>query len=135
MRYFTSACALLAAQLMTTSLSVFAHEGEDHASSANQTPTANAANVSDADLQADIVVTDGWVSSGPDVLKVKRGDNVNVRFVSNQTDELHLHGYDITVQLAPNTPALLSFTAKYPGRFGYELHKAHREIGAIEVHP
>lgn len=135
MRYFTSACALLAAQLMTTSLSVFAHEGEDHASSANQPPTANAANVSDADLQADIVVTDGWVSSGPDVIKVKRGDNVNVRFVSNQTDELHLHGYDITVQLAPNTPALLSFTAKYPGRFGYELHKAHREIGAIEVHP
>lgn len=135
MRHFTRYFAPLFALLMFSTTTTWAHEGEDHGSDAKQAQPANAAKVSDADLQADIVVTDGWVSSGPDVIKVKRGDSVNIRFLSNQADELHLHGYDITVQLAPNTPALLSFTAKYPGRFGYELHKAHREIGAIEVHP
>jgi len=127
-------CYLLPAMLVLSTNSL-AHNGENHDQQANHATNPNTAEVDAADLQATIVVTDGWVSSGPDVIKVKRGDNVNVRFVSNQTDELHLHGYDITVQLAPNTPALLSFTAKYPGRFGYELHKAHREIGAIEVHP
>lgn len=84
---------------------------------------------------AEIIITDGWLSSGPQAIKVKRGDNVRLLFTSNQADELHLHGYDITVELKPNQTAVLEFEAQYAGRFGYELHKAHREIGAIEVHP
>jgi plastocyanin len=122
---------LLAALLAGTMLygsHAFAHGDEEHDSTVD---TSNA----EATNNATITITDGWVSEGPDAIKVKRGDQVRLVFTSNQPDELHLHGYDIAVQLEPNTPAVLEFTASYAGRFGYELHKAHREIGAIEVHP
>ena len=114
--------------LLLVTGSAYAHGDEEHSSSVD---TSNA----EATNNAVITITDGWVTEGPDAIKVKRGDQVRLVFTSNQVDELHLHGYDITVQLEPNQAGVLEFTAKHAGRFGYELHKAHREIGAIEVHP
>lgn len=115
--------------LLLTINNSWAHGDEDHSESSISTENAEATN------NAEIIITDGWVTSGPEAIKVKRGDTVRMVFTSNKVDELHLHGYDIAVDLEPNVPAILEFKAEYPGRFGYELHKAHREIGAIEVYP
>lgn len=82
-----------------------------------------------------IQVESGFRIKGPSVIKLKRGDQVEVDFISDSADELHLHGYDITVLLIPNKVARLSFKAKHAGRFGFELHKNDREIGAFEIHP
>lgn len=121
----------LTAALSFISPATWAHEGEKHKTAAESvTPDLKTTQAS-----IHIEVKDGWVVSGPEVVKVSQGNDVLITITSDQADELHLHGYDITVALKANTPATLSFTAKYPGRFGYELHHAHREIGAIEVHP
>lgn len=121
----------LTAALCALSPAALAHDGEKHKTTAE--PAAPAIAAATAGIQ--IEVKDGWLVSGPEIVKVSQGDEVVISITSNHADELHLHGYDITVPLKANTPATLSFTAKYPGRFGYELHHAHREIGAIEVHP
>lgn len=119
-------CAVLLALTAPVSL---AHKDQPHgASTAVPAGTAVSPNAS-------VTIVDGWRESGPEMIRVTQGDAVAIRFISNQADELHLHGYDITVPLVPGKPAMLMFVAEHPGRFGYELHQAHREIGVIEVYP
>ncbi len=73
--------------------------------------------------------------SGPDVIRVAQGTQVTIRIRSDRADELHLHGYDLHVRFGANQPAELAFTANRSGRFEYELHGSHAEIGALEVRP
>lgn len=89
----------------------------------------------DAGAQYFVRIESGFRIEGPSIIKLKRGDYVDVDFVSDGADELHLHGYDITLPLKPNDIARLSFMAKYAGRFSYELHSNDREIGVFEIHP
>lgn len=129
MRHFLPATIGLVIALFSYGPLALAHDGEKHEGSTAPAPTAP------ANIGIQITVENGWLSAGPDVVRVKQGEQVVLTITSNEADELHLHGYDITLPLVANTPATLSFTAKHAGRFGYELHHAHREIGAIEVHP
>jgi len=76
---------------------------------------------------------------GEDTLKVKQGDQVEVRLRSDRPMVLHLHGYDLDVKVAPPAPALLSFKAGIAGRFPVHEHREgagnHRAVLFIEVHP
>lgn len=78
---------------------------------------------------------DGLISSGNAELDIRRGETLALEVRSNSADELHLHGYDFELDLLPTQPALLQFTADRAGRFEFELHKAHREIGVLLVQP
>jgi hypothetical protein len=83
----------------------------------------------------ELVLAQGRLVSGPAVLRVHQGDKLTVRVSSDTADELHLHGYDLHARVSPEAAAVLQFTADRTGRFGLELHKAHRELGALEVYP
>lgn len=80
-------------------------------------------------------VKEGRLESGPAQISVRQGDEVLIRLVIDRIDELHLHGYDLSVSLQPGIVAELRFVADRAGRFEYELHHAHVELGALEVHP
>ena len=82
-----------------------------------------------------LFVQQGRLASGPSVIQVTEGDEVLLRITADTADELHLHGYDLHAELAPNAATELRFKAVKSGRFEYELHRAHAEIGALEVHP
>jgi hypothetical protein len=75
----------------------------------------------------------------PDTIRVKQGDDVELRWTSDKPMELHLHGYDIEVKVAPAAPAMMSFSAKIPGRFPIEPHGQeqgrHRAVIYLEVLP
>src|SRR4051812_27840142 len=43
---------------------------------------------------------------GEETLKVRQGDQVDVRLSSDRQMVLHLHGYDIDVKVAPPAPAV-----------------------------
>lgn len=73
--------------------------------------------------------------SGPAVIRVRQGDQIEIELVSDIDDELHLHGYDRHLHLAAGKTAVLKLTAELSGRFDYELHKRHLELGALEVLP
>jgi FtsP/CotA-like multicopper oxidase with cupredoxin domain len=69
------------------------------------------------------------------VLQVQEGDNVALVVTSAHNDELHLHGYDLSLQLQPGVPGTLLFQAQHAGRFDVELHHAHAELAVLEVRP
>lgn len=73
--------------------------------------------------------------SGPAVLKVREGDAVELRISSDLPEEVHLHGYNLKLELAANQPATLAFKADRSGRFEYELEHSGIELGALEVSP
>ncbi len=107
------------------------------------TPTAatpdavpfTAAPTSPVPQQFDLVVKDKKLISGPAIISVVQGTPVTLRITVDHHDELHLHGYDLTLKLPTASVAELHFIADKSGRFEYELHHAHLDLGALEVQP
>ncbi len=86
-------------------------------------------------IAIELVVAKGRLVSGDPVVKLKKGDRVQLAITADTADELHLHGYNKRLSLKPGQRALLDFVAGKTGRFTYELHHADIELGAIEVYP
>jgi small nuclear ribonucleoprotein (snRNP)-like protein len=68
-------------------------------------------------------------------IAVDRGTRVVLEITSDVADEAHLHGYDLSMNLAPGQPNTLSFVAKTPGRFELELHHVGTQIAELTVEP
>ncbi|MES2491217.1 MAG: hypothetical protein V4607_15625 [Pseudomonadota bacterium] len=83
----------------------------------------------------EIVVSKGQRVSGPASIQVQEGDDVELQITSDHADDLHMHGYDLHLKLQAGVPAKLAFKAEHSGRFDYELHHAHLELGTLEVMP
>ena len=60
-----------------------------------------------------------------------------VVFVVNSelADEVHLHGYDLSADVAPGQPATIRFKATAPGVFEAELESRSLPIAELEVRP
>jgi len=61
--------------------------------------------------------------------------NVVVTVTSDVADEVHLHGYDLSADVAPGAPATIRFEADAPGRFELELENTGVQIAELEVRP
>lgn len=89
--------------------------------------------------QFTISLVNGAAVGAPDTIRVKQGDDVELRWSSDKPMDLHLHGYDIEVKVAPAVTAVMSFKAKIPGRFPVEPHGQdhgrHRPVIYLEVLP
>jgi hypothetical protein len=83
----------------------------------------------------ELTIKHGRLVAGPTVLRAYEGERITVYIASDSNDELHLHGYDLRTPTQSDSIASLQLTANRTGRFGLELHKAHAEIGALEVYP
>jgi hypothetical protein len=67
--------------------------------------------------------------------KVKVGRAVVITVNAEVSDEVHLHGYDLSADVAPGQPAKIEFTADIPGVFEIELESRGQLIGELEVSP
>lgn len=65
--------------------------------------------------------------------EVKLGDNVKIVIQSDTADELHLHGYDLTVDVAAGQDAELAFVAEIPGIFEVELEGLRLQVLELVV--
>jgi len=102
-----------------------------HASTPAPSPPAS----SPGNRLFELGLKNGRLVSGPAVLQVKAGDRITLKIASNNSDELHVHGYDLRLRIKPEEVVNLDFTANRTGRFALELHRAHAELGALEVYP
>ncbi len=66
---------------------------------------------------------------------VKQGRKVKLVVTSALADHVHLHGYDLMVDVAPGAPGTIDFTASAPGRFEIELEDRGLPIADLEVRP
>jgi FtsP/CotA-like multicopper oxidase with cupredoxin domain len=81
-----------------------------------------------AAVNLQVPIADGEVTPPPDRVNVTRGEQVRIEVTSDQLDELHLHGYDLSANVTPGEPAVLEFTADQTGRFELEAHDAHLQL-------
>lgn len=65
--------------------------------------------------------------------EVTLGDTVLLTIESDAADEFHLHGYDLTVDVAPGEPAELEFVAEIPGIFEAEFETSHLQVLELVV--
>ena len=55
-------------------------------------------------------------------LRVAQGDTVTLNITADEAGEVHLHGYNLTVPVSPETPGALTFEADAAGAFGLNFH-------------
>jgi heme/copper-type cytochrome/quinol oxidase subunit 2 len=66
---------------------------------------------------------------------IQQGRQVVFVVESELADEVHLHGYDLSADVAPGAPATIRFKATAPGLFEAELESRSLAIAEIEVRP
>jgi hypothetical protein len=71
-----------------------------------------------------ISIKGGQVVGGAKRIEAGSGETVRIVVSSDAPDELHLHGYDITMNAAPGQPARFQFKANLEGVFELESHVA-----------
>jgi hypothetical protein len=65
--------------------------------------------------------------------QVKSGETVVLRVVADVADEVHLHGYDKSADVAPGKPAQIRVTADIPGVWEVELEQRKQKLVELEV--
>jgi copper(I)-binding protein len=82
-----------------------------------------------------IAVVDGQPQGGIVRQTVTKDDQVVLVVTSDVADEIHLHGYDISRDVAAGGTVRLPFKATIPGRFEAELESRGVQIADITVEP
>jgi hypothetical protein len=86
----------------------------------------------------------GQVTESTQVIRVKQGDVVKLRWHTDRSIILHLHGYDIERKIEPGAIGVMEFAANATGRFPVEVHRSPEAGGhshgeaplvRIEVYP
>ena len=95
--------------------------------------------------KAEIAIKDRKVV-GSNVVRVLEGQSVELHWTTDETVDLHLHGYDIETKAKPGAPATMTFKAHATGRYPVTAHgfgDSHSHGGShseqtlfyVEVHP
>ena len=91
-----------------------------------------------------LAISQGQVAANNRTIKVLEGDLVELQWIADEKLTLHLHGYDVTLELMAGEPGTMGFTAHAAGRYPVAIHRStgHKKGGHhksavlhIEVHP
>ena len=80
----------------------------------------------------DLVVEGSVVEPGSRVA-VETGAAIHIVLSGSVAEELHIHGYDLSLEIAPGGVEVLDFTADIPGIFEVELEGAGTLVFELEV--
>jgi hypothetical protein len=95
--------------------------------------TAKPTTTADATPVIEVRVAGGKPQGGVRRERVKLGEAVVLRVVADVADEVHLHGYDKSADVAPGKPAQIRFTADVPGVWEVELEQRRQKLIELEV--
>ena len=76
-----------------------------------------------------------------DALRVSKGDVIELRWMSDEEVDLHLHGYDLEARVSVGVPTVMIFEAHATGRFPITSHgwgedgHGHDALAYVEVYP
>jgi len=82
----------------------------------------------------DVTIQAGEVA-GPERFSFAIGDQVSVWVLSDTSDEIHVHGYDVYFETQPGIPTEIALIADVPGIFEVELESSHVPLFELEVTP
>ena len=76
-----------------------------------------------------------------EAIRITEGDVIELRWTSDEAVELHLHGYDLELEVRPGEPAAMVIEAHATGRFPITSHgwgeggHGHDALTYLEVYP
>jgi hypothetical protein len=82
-----------------------------------------------------VVVVEGKPRGGVERLSYKSGDRIQFVVKSDVADEVHVHGYDVSRDVAAGGSVRFSFPARLEGVFEVELEGRHEQIAELRVNP
>jgi hypothetical protein len=82
-----------------------------------------------------IEIEEGAPVGGIRRISVEEGRRLTLVVTSDVEEEVHVHGIDISRDVAPGKPARITFTAKPAGRYEIELEHSHLQIADLKVQP
>lgn len=88
------------------------------------TPEPPPPDISVGETIIEISVSQGVVSPDSSQVSVPLGNGVRLLITSDVTEEVHVHGYDLTLDVAKGVPGELTFVADVPGSFEVELEQS-----------
>ncbi len=95
------------------------------------TPTTTTTEPDDGTIRVEFA--GGQVVGGVERYPVEVGTTVRIEVTSDTADEVHLHGYDVFVDVEPGVAAVLEVQADIPGVFEAELEDSHLPLFELEV--
>ncbi|MFQ5968288.1 MAG: c-type cytochrome [Acidimicrobiia bacterium] len=96
---------------------------EDQSRPAQPNPGADRSGP-DADRVFHLSITQHKLADQKEVIRVHRGERVEIRWSTDQRAKLHLHGYDVETVVTPGAPTSFTFKAHATGRFPITLHRS-----------
>ena len=127
------------------------HAGESHADTPTGTSSASTSTTMEMEEAAhttttvpptteadppgvviDLTIMDGSVEGGVRREAARVGQWVTLRVSGNASDEVHIHGYDLYIELVEGQ-GRLTFEASIPGVFEVELERTHTLVLQLEV--
>lgn len=125
--------ALVVAAVLTLAAAACGDDGDDGDDAA---PTGGETDTTDGAATADTVIAlevrDGDLVGGSRQENVSLGDTVEVVVTGDSTDQVHVHGYDLFVDLTGGE-GNLTFDALIPGTFEIELEGSGRLLVRMTV--
>ncbi len=82
-----------------------------------------------ADVVFDVRIVRGNVPQNMRAIRVSQGDTVKLRWTTDRSIVVHLHGYDIEKTVEPGSTTEMTFIARIAGRFSVEEHKPKAQGG------
>jgi FtsP/CotA-like multicopper oxidase with cupredoxin domain len=132
----------IAAIIAVVAVIVLSGGGDETDKAAEATPTPSATAAGTAEAPATPTPTPKPKPKPPllqagkePTLSFDQGDTVRFRVRHGDAEEVHIHGYDISKELAANETADVSFEASIPGIFEIELEHSGTPLGRLKVEP
>ena len=72
---------------------------------------------------------------GPTRFDVTQGDRVRIVVHADVSDEVHLHGYDLSDDVTSDEPARIDFVANAAGVYECELESTETLLFQLEIAP
>ena len=147
MSQFTKLALAAGAVAVAVVLFVLLRPGGDDENDASPTPATETAATSEAATTEETTATgpqperigvsfqDGEVVGGIKEVEVDRNAQIVLVVRSDVEDEVHVHGYNLSADVAPGEPARIAFTADVVGRFEIELESRSLQLVDLRVNP
>lgn len=129
-----AACASSTSSTPTTT-AVITTTAEATTTSTEPVTTTEAVTTTTAMALQLIEIKDGAKVVGLDTLSVRVGEAVDFVVLADVSDEVHVHGYDLTFDVTAGETTRVQFIADATGIFEVELEAAALHIVDIEVTP
>lgn len=87
----------------------------------------------EADVSIEIDFTGGDVTVDDDRISIDRDSTVSLQITSDVAEHVHLHGYDIFIDVAAGETVLVTFLADVPGVFEVEFEDSFTFVTELQV--